>query len=90
MRNLIIEVVVAARLQRDTPRGILTSLKGIEAESSKIGITFKILEARGPDGKGTGKYESTSLMGTDMKKMLRLLPGIKSVIVCLYTLIYSK
>ena len=74
VRNLIFEVVTAARQQRRSPQFLLSSLRQVEAAAAACGITFKIWEVKDQDGKGSGKYDSTSLMGTDMKKMLRLLP----------------
>lgn len=41
----------------------------------ECGVTFRVWERRDTDGKSSGKYEWTSLMGTDMKTVLRLLPS---------------
>lgn len=38
------------------------------------GVSFSIWEKKNADGKGSGTYESTSLMGSDKKLLLKLLP----------------
>ena len=39
------------------------------------GISFSVWEKRNGDGKGSGLYDFTSLMGSDKKIMLKKLPG---------------
>ncbi|CAB3983147.1 Hypothetical predicted protein [Paramuricea clavata] len=38
------------------------------------GVSFNVWEKRNGDGKGSGVYDFTSLMGSDKKKLLRDLP----------------
>ena len=40
-----------------------------------IGISFFIWEKKNADGKGSGSYEWTSLIGSDKKKLMELLPS---------------
>ena len=40
-----------------------------------LGITFLVWEKTNADGKGSGSYDWTSLMGSDKKKLLHLLPS---------------
>ena len=41
---------------------------------NNCGVTFSIWEKRNADGKGSGTWDWTSLMGDDRKKLLRELP----------------
>ena len=54
--------------------------KGIYLETlintiKNIGISFSIWEKKNADGKGSGSYEWTSLIGSDKKKLMELLPS---------------
>ena len=40
-----------------------------------IGISFSIWEKKNADGKGSGSYDWTSLIGSDKKKLMELLPA---------------
>lgn len=42
--------------------------------TNSCGVCFQVWEKRNADGKGSGIYESTSLMGSDKKKLLEVLP----------------
>ena len=46
VRNLIFEVVTAARQQRRSPQFLLSSLRQVEAAAAACGITFKIWEVK--------------------------------------------
>ena len=77
IRNLINHMVQTARkTQRGTAVTTYTStqFKKLEDSARDCGITFRVWKARDPDGKPSGKYESTSIMGNDVKKLFRLLP----------------
>ena len=75
MENLIKEV-----MERDSdfsktsqqPKGVYldTLLKTINS----LGISFSIWEKQNVDGNGSGAYDWTSLVGSDKKKLLYLLP----------------
>lgn len=41
---------------------------------NSLGITFLVWEKNNADGKGSGTYDWTSLIGSDKKKLLHLLP----------------
>ena len=38
-------------------------------------VTFRVWEKQDPNGRSSGAYDWTSLMGSDMKKVLSLLPS---------------
>lgn len=49
-------------------------LKRLIAVINSLGITFSVWEKNNADGKGSGTYDWTSLIGSDKKKLLHLLP----------------
>lgn len=57
-------------------RSILQSkhVQQLVKEINKCGVTFSIWEKRNADGKGSGTWDWTSLMGDDRKKLLKGLP----------------
>ena len=75
--NLITEV-----MERDSKADIAKGKgekKGIYLESlvatiNSIGIFFSIWEKKNADGKGSGTFDWTSLIGSDKKKLMELLP----------------
>ena len=72
IRNLVFELVQTGRRGSNTISTQLTSLSSCARE---CGVTFRAWECRDPYGKPSGKYDFTSLMGADMKKVLSLLPS---------------
>jgi hypothetical protein len=46
---------------------------------NSCGVCFQVWEKRNADGKGSGMYDSTSLMGSDKKLLLEHLPEKLSV-----------
>ena len=55
------------------PKGL--HLQKLVREIRSCGVGFVVWEIRNPaDNKGTGKYDFTSLFGSDKKKVLALLP----------------
>ena len=52
-----------------------THLKNLQTTIRSCGISFDIWEKTNADGKGSGQYDFTSLLGSDKKKLLRELPG---------------
>ena len=77
IRNLINHVVTSTRKQRKGSDYTRTYLNKIEraASESEFGITFRIWEAKGADGKPSGKFEWTSIRGNDVLTLLQCLPA---------------
>ena len=50
-------------------------LKKLVKEINATGITFNVWEKKNADGKGSGLYDWTSLLGSDKKKLMNKLPG---------------
>jgi hypothetical protein len=72
IRNLVFELVQTGRRGSNMISAHLTSLSSCARE---CGVTFRAWECRDPYGKPSGKYDFTSLMGADMKKIISLLPS---------------
>ena len=72
IRNLVFELVQTGRRGTNTISTLLTSLS---SRVRQCGVTFRVWECRDPYGKPSGKYDFTSLMGEDMKKVISLLPS---------------
>jgi len=49
-------------------------LQLLQQKVKECGVTFRVWQKRDSDGKLSGTYDWTSLMGTDMKKVLKHLP----------------
>ena len=47
----------------------------LQAAIRSCGVSFDIWEKTNADGKGSGTYDFTSLLGNDKKQLLRELPG---------------
>ena len=79
VKNLVHEMVLADKQAHHTTGSTSTTRSPLRLLESKIGteckVTFRIWEARDESGKPSGKYEWTSVMGTDLKKILRILPS---------------
>ena len=65
VRNLVWEIV-------DSEGADLSLLESCIRQ--QCSVSFRVWEARDPDGKPSGKYDWTSLQGEDMKKLISLLP----------------
>ena len=52
-----------------------THLTELKDTIRSCGISFDIWEEENADGKGSGQYDFTSLMGADKKKLLKELPS---------------
>lgn len=50
-------------------------LKKLIKAINDLGMTFAIWEKKNADGKGSGSHDWTSLMGSEKKKLMRLLPA---------------
>ena len=50
-------------------------LKNLTQAINSCGVSFSVWEKRNADGKGSGTWDWTSLMGDDRKTLLRELPG---------------
>lgn len=59
--------------KRGEKKGIY--LEALVSTINKIGIPFSIWEKKNADGRGSGTYEWTSLIGSDKKKLMELLPA---------------
>ena len=71
IRNLVFEIVQTGRKGTNTIPNLLTALS---SSARQCGVTFRVWECRDPYGKPSGKYDFTSIMGQDMKKLLSQLP----------------
>ena len=71
IRNLVFELVQTGRRGSN----VSTHLTSLSSCARECGVTFRVWECRDPYGKPSGKYDFTSLMGEDMKKILSLLPS---------------
>ena len=72
--NLIREVI-----ERDKRQGVTKALSGkylnkLVKAIKDCGVSFSIWEKADGDGKGIGRYDWTSLMGSDKKKLISMLP----------------
>ena len=74
IRNLVWEIVDANRRSTHTTTPTTTPFTSLVSAIQQCGVCFRVWERRDADGKPSGKYDWTSLMGEDMKKVLRLLP----------------
>ena len=79
IRNLVTEMVLAdKKTKRIAGRGAQLASTNLDQlqlfVNTHCKVTFRVWEKRNPDGRPSGLYDSTSLMGSDMKKVLRLLP----------------
>jgi hypothetical protein len=58
--------------KRGEEKGIY--LKRLISKINQLGITFNVWEKKNADGRGSGRYDWTSLLGADKKKLLNGLP----------------
>ena len=77
------ENVITEVMERDSKTDFLKKkgeekgiyLKRLIRVINEVGITFSVWEKSNGDGKGSGVYDWTSLVGSDKKKLLHLLPA---------------
>jgi len=77
INNLVIEVVEWDRKENWNKRKADqkdSHLKTLQSTIRSCGISFEIWEKTNADGKGSGQYDFTSLLGSDKKKLLTDLP----------------
>lgn len=72
--NLINNVVATSLKLRKGAQNVRDCLNKVETAVSSFGITFKIWEERGADGKPSGTYSYTSIRGNDLAILLQHLP----------------
>ena len=82
--DILLENLIEDAMQWDDKESTSTSkkrsieksvhIKQLVSLRNKCGVTFTIWEKRNADGKGSGTWDRTSLMGDDRKKLLRELP----------------
>ena len=82
--DILIENLIEDAMQWDDKESSSSSKKRSVEKSEHVkkllqvinncGVTFSIWEKRNADGKGSGTWDWTSLMGDDRKKLLRELP----------------
>ena len=72
IRNIVFELVQTGRRGSNA---ISTHFESLSSFARECGVTFRVWECRDPYGKPSGKYDFTSLMGADMKKIISLLPS---------------
>lgn len=73
MRNLIQQLVIQERISARNGQSV-PYLKKLEGEINEFNVSFRVWETKDNDGRATGRYECTSLMGNDKKKVLSTLP----------------
>jgi hypothetical protein len=59
--------------KRNEERGI--HLSTLISTVRSCGVSFNIWQKKNADGKSSGKYDCTSLLGNDKKILLHVLPG---------------
>ncbi len=74
IRNLISKLVIQEVELKVLGQPAQNYLQMLEMAVRETGVTFRVWEKRSADGKPSGKYDYTSLMGND-KKILRNLPS---------------
>lgn len=82
--DILIENLIEDAIQWDDKEGCLSAKKRSVEKSQHVinlvkainncGVSFSIWEKRNADGRGSGTWDWTSLMGNDRKKLLRELP----------------
>ncbi len=75
IRNLISKLVIQEVELKVLGQPAQNYLQMLERAVRETGVTFRVWEERSADGKPSGKYDCTSLMGNDKKKVLRNLPS---------------
>ncbi len=73
IRNLIFQMVIQER-RSAADQHHEKYLDKLEKAVREIGVTFRVWEVVESNGKRNGKYDCTSLMGNDKKKVMRNLP----------------
>ena len=78
--DVLIGNVVEDAMQWDDKESFLTGKKKVHLEKliqaiNSCGVSFSVREKRNADGKGSGTWEWTSLMGDDRKTLLKILPS---------------
>lgn len=74
IRNLVWEIVDDNRKRTHSTTPTSSPFPSLVSAFQLCGVCFKVWERRDADGKPSGRYDWTSLMGEDMKKVLRFLP----------------
>ena len=78
LTNNLIEEALARDIKEnvDKPPSQRTSkhLDSLKAAINSCGVSFNVWEKKNADGKGSGCYDFTSLMGSDKKILLKELP----------------
>ena len=79
-RNLLDEMIEwdveeAHKNKVSNPKAIGQHLQEAVQTINKCGVTFHVWEKKNADGKGSGTYDWTSLMGNEKKLLLRTFPG---------------
>ena len=77
INNLVIEAVEWDRKENFNKRKADqkdSHIKTLQSTIRSCGISFEIWEKTNGDGKGSGQYDFTSLLGSDQKKLLNDLP----------------
>ncbi len=73
IRNLIYQMVIQER-RSAAQRQDVNYLKKLERAIQELNVSFRVWEIIEKDGKRTGRYDCTSLMGNSKKKVLSNLP----------------
>ncbi len=74
IRNLIFQMVIQER-RSAAQQHHEKYLHKLETAIREIGVSFCVWQVTEADGKRTGRYDCTSRMGNDKKKVMRSLPS---------------
>ena len=79
VRNIVHEMVnadkIASRSYAQTAQSNTNMQQLLLFINTHCKVTFRVWEKRDPNGRPSGAYDWTSIMGSDMKKVLSLLPS---------------
>ena len=78
--DILIDNIVHDAMQWDDKETWITGKEKLHLDKliqaiNSCGVSFSVWEKRNADGKGSGTYEWTSLMGDDRKTLLKNLPS---------------
>ncbi len=73
IRNLIYQMVIQERRSAAQDQAV-NYLQKLESAVKELNVSFRVWEIVEKDGKRTGRYDCTSLMGNPKKKVLSNLP----------------
>ena len=78
--DVLTENLIRDVIERDKHQGVTKALSGkylnkLVKAIKECGVSFSVWEKADGDGKGIGRYDWTSLMGSDWEKLITMLPN---------------